>query len=103
MRHWLTPYPPTECFLLCSELSPANPGRDAEEMQLQEMYRDNLNSGKIDICDTTLERMQQMLQTFQSRLGGISDDIKHLQDDSLSPALSQRRGGERRKLQARHT
>ena len=38
----------------------------------------------IDICDTTLERMQQMLQTFQSRLGGISDDIKHLQDDSLS-------------------
>jgi vacuolar protein sorting-associated protein 52 len=38
----------------------------------------------IDICDKTLERMQQMLQTFQSRLGGISDDIKHLQDDSLS-------------------
>ena len=52
-------------------------------------YMDQINevailNDEIDICDKTLERMQQMLQTFQSRLGGISDDIKHLQDDSLS-------------------
>ena len=47
MRHWLTPYPPTECFLLCSELSPANPGRDAEEKRLQQIYLDAIEAGKI--------------------------------------------------------
>jgi hypothetical protein len=53
---------------------------------------------EIDVCDTTLERMQQMLQTFQSRLGGISDDIKHLQDDSLSMNVKLRN---RRAVEAR--
>eukprot|EP00946_MAST-07B_sp_MAST-7B-sp1_P002529 g2529.t1 len=53
---------------------------------------------EIDVCDKTLERMQQMLQTFQSRLGGISDDIKHLQDDSLSMNVKLRN---RRAVEAR--
>ena len=66
------------------------------ERELRELTQDSIQdymdqiddvallNDDIDICDKTLERMQQMLQTFQSRLGGISDDIKHLQDDSLS-------------------
>ena len=66
------------------------------ERELRELTNDSIQdymdqidevavlNDEIDICDKTLERMQQMLQTFQSRLGGISDDIKHLQDDSLS-------------------
>lgn len=53
---------------------------------------------EIDVCDKTLERMQQMLQTFQSRLGEISDDIKHLQDDSLNMNVKLRN---RRAVEAR--
>ena len=34
-------------------------------------------------CDDVLARMQNMLQGFQNDLGGISDEIKHLQDESL--------------------
>jgi len=35
-------------------------------------------------CDGILESMETILQGFQSDLGGISDEIKHLQDESLS-------------------
>eukprot|EP01041_Mallomonas_annulata_P001396 gene1396-2688_t len=38
-------------------------------------------------CDAVLARMQEMLQGFQSDLGGISEEIKHLQDESLSMSI----------------
>jgi vacuolar protein sorting-associated protein 52 len=47
-------------------------------------------------CDAVLVRMQDMLQGFQGDLGGISEEIKHLQDESLSMniKLKNRRGAE---------
>ncbi|CAM9116209.1 unnamed protein product [Discosporangium mesarthrocarpum] len=39
---------------------------------------------QIQGCDNILARMQEMLLGFQADLGGISDEIKHLQDESLS-------------------
>lgn len=47
-------------------------------------------------CDAVLARMQDMLQGFQADLGGISEEIKHLQDESLSMniKLKNRRGAE---------
>jgi vacuolar protein sorting-associated protein 52 len=38
-------------------------------------------------CDAVLARMQEMLLGFQADLGGISDEIKHLQDESLSMSI----------------
>jgi hypothetical protein len=38
---------------------------------------------EINACDKVLHKMQTMLQGFQQDLGGISEDIKHLQDNSL--------------------
>lgn len=34
---------------------------------------------QIQGCDAILARMQEMLLGFQADLGGISDEIKHLQ------------------------
>jgi len=39
---------------------------------------------QIKACDETLARMQEMLLGFQADLGGISEEIKHLQDQSVS-------------------
>ena len=39
---------------------------------------------EIKSCDSVLARMQDMLSTFQSNLGAISSEIKHLQDKSMS-------------------
>jgi hypothetical protein len=39
---------------------------------------------QIEECDAVLARMQDMLMGFQADLGGISDEIRHLQDESLS-------------------
>lgn len=39
---------------------------------------------QLDDCDSILARMQEMLFGFQADLGGISEEIKHLQDESLS-------------------
>lgn len=39
---------------------------------------------QIRSCDNTLARMQEMLLGFQADLGGISDEIRHLQDESHS-------------------
>ncbi|CAM9679004.1 unnamed protein product [Ectocarpus sp. 12 AP-2014] len=39
---------------------------------------------QIQGCDAILARMQEMLLGFQADLGGISDEIKHLQDESIS-------------------
>jgi len=38
-------------------------------------------------CDAVLARMQDMLLGFQADLGGISEEIKHLQDESLSMSI----------------
>merc|ERR1711920_143183 len=38
---------------------------------------------EIQECDAVLARMQEMLLGFQADLGGISDEIRHLQTDSL--------------------
>lgn len=49
-------------------------------------------------CDAVLARMQDMLHGFQADLGGISDEIKHLQDESttMSIRLRNRRAAEER-------
>lgn len=39
---------------------------------------------QMQSCDAILARMQEMLLGFQADLGGISDEIKHLQSESLS-------------------
>ncbi len=39
---------------------------------------------QIEDCDSVLARMQDMLLAFQADLGGISEEIRHLQDESLS-------------------
>ena len=38
-------------------------------------------------CDAVLARMQDMLLGFQADLGGISEEIKHLQDESMSMSV----------------
>lgn len=38
-----------------------------------------LSVQQIQGCDAILARMQEMLLGFQADLGGISDEIKHLQ------------------------
>ena len=50
----------------------------------------------MEDCDAVLARMQEMLLGFQADLGGISDEIRHLQDESLSMSirLKNRRGAE---------
>ena len=38
-------------------------------------------------CDHVLARMQEMLLGFQADLSGISEEIRHLQDESLSMSV----------------
>lgn len=38
---------------------------------------------QVQECDNILARMQEMLLGFQADLGGISDEIRHLQDESI--------------------
>jgi len=38
-------------------------------------------------CDSVLARMQDMLLAFQADLSGISEEIKHLQDESLTMSV----------------
>jgi hypothetical protein len=47
-------------------------------------------------CDSVLEKMENMLQTFQGSLGNISEEIKTLQDKSFSMniKLKNRKGAE---------
>ncbi len=39
--------------------------------------------GQVQDCDNILAKMQEMLLGFQADLGGISDEIRHLQDESI--------------------
>ncbi|KAL3668681.1 hypothetical protein V7S43_005977 [Phytophthora oleae] len=38
---------------------------------------------EVQDCDNLLAKMQEMLLGFQADLGGISDEIRHLQDESI--------------------
>jgi len=49
--------------------------------QVSELHR------QMQECDAVLARMQDMLLGFQADLGGISEEIKHLQDESLSMSI----------------
>ncbi|CEG44701.1 Vacuolar sorting protein VPS52/suppressor of actin Sac2 [Plasmopara halstedii] len=56
---------------------------------------------EVQDCDNLLAKMQEMLLGFQADLGGISDEIRHLQDESIgmNVKLKNRRETEE-KLQA---
>lgn len=62
------------------------------EMDSVAQYVEN-NQQVVDLhkqmqeCDAVLARMQEMLLGFQADLGGISEEIKHLQDESLSMSI----------------
>jgi hypothetical protein len=64
----------------------------AAEMESVTQYVEN-NQQVMDLhkqmqeCDSVLARMQDMLLGFQGDLGGISEEIKHLQDESLSMSI----------------
>jgi len=61
--------------------------RDVELASVREYVAQSDNlvelNHQIRACDATLARMQEMLLGFQADLGGISDEIKHLQDESI--------------------
>eukprot|EP00949_MAST-11_sp_MAST-11-sp1_P002789 g2789.t1 len=61
--------------------------RDIELASIEEYVEEAGNVARlhreISVCDNVLGRMQAILEGFQNDLGGISDDIKHLQDHSL--------------------
>ena len=44
----------------------------------------------IEDCDNILAGMQEMLLGFQADLGGISDEIKHLQEESMTMGVKLR-------------
>lgn len=65
--------------------------KELREVELRSIkdYVDNCEGvsqlfGEIGTCETVLLKMQSMLQGFQQSLGGISDEIRHLQEESLS-------------------
>ncbi|KAJ0412752.1 hypothetical protein ATCC90586_002382 [Pythium insidiosum] len=53
---------------------------------------------QVQECDNVLAKMQEMLLGFQADLGGISDEIRHLQDESIgmNVRLKNRRDAEDR-------
>jgi len=62
--------------------------REVEKASIQDYIKESNNlaslHSQIRNCDQVLERMERMLSGFQSDLGKISSDIKHLQDESMS-------------------
>lgn len=47
------------------------------------LLHNRFTATQIQGCDAILARMQEMLLGFQADLGGISDEIKHLQVQKL--------------------
>ncbi|CAM9364292.1 unnamed protein product [Chrysoparadoxa australica] len=79
--------------------------RELREVEMESVREYLLQSGslmelhdEIQGCDAILARMQEMLLGFQADLGGISDEIKHLQDESISMniKLKNRKAAEQR-------
>ncbi|CAM9642682.1 unnamed protein product [Phaeothamnion confervicola] len=65
--------------------------QELREVEMESVREYVHQSGKVlelhnqlQACDAILARMQEMLLGFQADLGGISDEIKHLQDESIS-------------------
>mmetsp|Transcript_8188 Transcript_8188/g.15453 ORF Transcript_8188/g.15453 Transcript_8188/m.15453 type:complete len:728 (+) Transcript_8188:155-2338(+) len=62
--------------------------KEAETETVAQYIENSADVGELkdqmEACDTVLARMQEMLLGFQADLGGISEEIKHLQDESLS-------------------
>ncbi|XP_037080746.1 vacuolar protein sorting-associated protein 52 homolog [Pollicipes pollicipes] len=65
--------------------------RQVENASIQDYIKESRNitelHGQITACDQILERMEDMLQTFQSDLGSISSEIVHLQQQSVDMNL----------------
>ncbi len=64
----------------------------AAEMECVTQYVNNSEQvselhSQIQECDAVLARMQDMLLSFQGDLSGISGEIKHLQNESLSMSV----------------
>ncbi len=69
------------------------------EVELKDAEMDSVNQYMINSprvidlhkqmqdCDSVLARMQEMLLGFQADLGGISEEIRYLQDESLSMSI----------------
>ncbi|KAG1696643.1 Vacuolar protein sorting-associated protein 52 [Nymphon striatum] len=62
--------------------------KEVENASIQDYIKESQNiaslHNQIAACDGILERMEQMLQTFQSDLGSISHEILNLQEQSIS-------------------
>ncbi|XP_043239477.1 vacuolar protein sorting-associated protein 52 homolog isoform X3 [Amphibalanus amphitrite] len=65
--------------------------RQVENASIQDYIKESRNitelHGQITACDEILDRMESMLQTFQSDLGSISSEIVHLQQQSVDMNL----------------
>lgn len=65
--------------------------KQAESESVSQYVENNLQvvdlHKQMQDCDAVLARMQDMLYGFQADLGGISEEIKHLQDESLSMSI----------------
>ena len=63
--------------------------RTAQAPSISRLYQD------MSACEKVLDSMQDILQGFQVNLGGISQEIKHLQDESssMNVKLKNRRQG----------
>ncbi|KAK7502660.1 hypothetical protein BaRGS_00006235 [Batillaria attramentaria] len=61
---------------------------EVENASVQDYIKESQNiaslHGQIAACDTILERMEQMLNGFQSDLSSISTEIQSLQDQSIA-------------------
>eukprot|EP00824_Muranothrix_gubernata_P005780 TRINITY_DN17560_c0_g1_i1.p1 TRINITY_DN17560_c0_g1~~TRINITY_DN17560_c0_g1_i1.p1 ORF type:complete len:764 (-),score=142.62 TRINITY_DN17560_c0_g1_i1:7-2133(-) len=68
--------------------------REVEQASIQDYIKESDNLAnlhqQIRTCDGILETMERMLSGFQSDLGNISSEIKHLQDESRSMSIKLR-------------
>ncbi|XP_077986713.1 vacuolar protein sorting-associated protein 52 homolog [Glandiceps talaboti] len=62
--------------------------QQVENASIQDYIKESQNiaslHNQISACDTILERMEEMLSSFQSDLGSISSEIQTLQEQSIS-------------------
>lgn len=60
-----------------------NKTADSIEDYLKEQGRIETLNSQLTNCDTVLQKMEKMLESFQSNLGDISEEIKNLQGFSF--------------------
>ncbi|GMH82404.1 hypothetical protein TL16_g09244 [Triparma laevis f. inornata] len=73
----------TEYGITLDEKLTVAEGKAVEQYSAKGDDLEDLQSS-IDDCDATLSNMQEMLLGFQADLGGISEEIKSLQEESMS-------------------